>query len=89
MLEEKIGLLAGRVEELVALVQEVAVEIPPCPEDVEALSGDPDDDRILASAIGAGAEILVSGDAKHLLPLGRVGKLRILRPTVVLADLVG
>ena len=36
------------------------------------MSGDPADDRIVAAAAAGAAEVLVSGDTKHLLPLGTV-----------------
>ena len=37
---------------------------------IRAVPNDPKDDVILASAIAAGAEYLVTGDRRHLLPLG-------------------
>jgi uncharacterized protein len=35
-----------------------------------AVTGDPDDDLILACAVSAGVGVLVSGDRRHLLPVG-------------------
>lgn len=32
--------------------------------------GDADDDQVIAAAITAHADLIVSGDRKHLLPLG-------------------
>lgn len=32
--------------------------------------GDPDDDQVIAAAVAARAALIVSGDRKHLLPLG-------------------
>jgi predicted nucleic acid-binding protein len=32
--------------------------------------GDVDDDHVIAAAVAAGADLVVSGDRKHLLPLG-------------------
>jgi predicted nucleic acid-binding protein len=32
---------------------------------------DPDDDHVLACALAAQANLIVTGDRKHLLPLGR------------------
>lgn len=56
---------------------------------VEEVSGDPDDDRILAASTTAGAEIPVSGDSKHLLPLGQYHGMRIIRPQAFLAEIAG
>lgn len=38
-------------------------------------SPDPDDNPILATAIAGGADVIVSGDKKHMLLLGRVGEI--------------
>lgn len=35
------------------------------------VSGDADDDQVIAAAVAARADLIVSGDRKHLLPLGR------------------
>lgn len=34
------------------------------------VAGDVDDDQVIAAAVAARAELIVSGDRKHLLPLG-------------------
>lgn len=34
------------------------------------MPGDIDDDQVIASAVAAQADLIVSGDRKHLLPLG-------------------
>lgn len=36
-------------------------------------SPDPDDNQILATAIAGGADVIVSGDKKHMLSVGQVG----------------
>jgi hypothetical protein len=45
-----------------------------------AASDDPDDNVILGAAIAGKADMLVSGDRKHLLPLGTVENVLILSP---------
>jgi predicted nucleic acid-binding protein len=55
----------------------------------EAISGDPDDDLILACVVEAGVEVLVSGDRRHLLPLGEHRGVRIITPQTLLAELRG
>jgi uncharacterized protein len=66
---------------------------PFCPADptlqaqVAAITGDPDDDRILAWAIAARADLLVTGDRKHLLPLREHCGVRLVTPQALLAEL--
>jgi hypothetical protein len=46
--------------------------------EVEPLSSDRDDEIFIACAVEAQADILVTGDTKHLLPLDNYGKTKIL-----------
>lgn len=58
-----------------ALVQRVT------PTDVpRVVAGDPDDDHVLAAAVAARAAWIVTGDRKHLLPLGVHRGIEILAP---------
>lgn len=88
VLGEKLGLDAGAIGSILALLEELAVEVAGVPARVDAATGDPDDDRILAAAVAARADVLVSGDTRHLLPLGGHRGVRILRPQDLLAELV-
>jgi putative PIN family toxin of toxin-antitoxin system len=54
-----------------------------------AVTGDPDDDLILACAVSAGVDVLVSGDRRHLLPVGEHRGIRILTPQALLAEPAG
>jgi predicted nucleic acid-binding protein len=54
-----------------------------------AVSGDPDDDVILACAEQAAVEIIVSGDRRHLLPVGEHRGMPIITPQALLAELAG
>ncbi len=63
---------AGR---LINLVRHLAVIVDPVPKVV--LSADPLDDFLLGTALGAGAQYLVSGDKGGLLALRRIGTTRI------------
>ncbi|MEM9352889.1 MAG: putative toxin-antitoxin system toxin component, PIN family [Planctomycetota bacterium] len=65
-------------EQLRRSIIDLAVFVKPTP-GVSA-SADPDDNLILATAIAGRAPLLVSGDKKHLLPLGTVRGVRIVRP---------
>jgi predicted nucleic acid-binding protein len=75
------------VEELLV---DLAAELVPAPETPpEAVTGDPDDDLILACAVQAGVEVLVSGDRRHLLPVKEHRGVRIVTPQALLAELRG
>ena len=87
VLRRKLQLDDASVSSIVALVEDLANEVADPPSEVQALCGDPDDDRIIAAATAAAAEVLMSGDRKHVLPLGRVGTMRIIRPQDLLAEL--
>jgi predicted nucleic acid-binding protein len=90
VLTEKFEFEPQRWSEAETLVRELAVEAVQAPTDPpEAVTGDPADDLILACAIEAGVEVLVSGDRKHLLPVGERGGVRILTPQALLAELRG
>jgi putative PIN family toxin of toxin-antitoxin system len=56
-------------------------------ESVRGVSPDPFDDMVLECALGADADFLVSGDKKHLLPLGQFRDIPIIRPADFLARL--
>jgi predicted nucleic acid-binding protein len=88
ILVDKFEFDSERWGEVQVLLTDLAMELVPVPEEsVESVSGDPDDDRILACAVGAGVQVLASGDRKHLLPLGTHRGVRILTPQALLAEL--
>lgn len=87
VLREKLQIDDESVTSIVALLGELALEITEAPSDVTQRSGDAADDRIIAAALAGGAEVLVSGDRKHVLPLRRIGAMRIVRPQDILAEL--
>lgn len=88
ILVEKLAFDSERWREVEVLLTGLAVESVPVPEGpIEPVTGDPDDDVILACAVSAGVEVLVSGDRRHLLPLGAHRGVRILTPQALLAEL--
>jgi predicted nucleic acid-binding protein len=89
VLVEKLHVEAPVRANLIALLDEIPVVHLPTPRSAEARSGDPSDDRILAAAIAGGADLLVSGDRRHLLPLREVEGMPIERPQDFLARLTG
>jgi len=84
----KLGFEPERVREIRALLLDLAstrVGTPAQPP--EAITGDPDDDVILACGVQAGVHVIVSGDRRHLLPVGEHRGIRILAPQTLLAEL--
>jgi len=54
---------------------------------VRAVKADPDDDLFLATALAGGAQILVSGDRRHLLAMRNYGGVRIVDAATFLEEL--
>ena len=48
--------------------------------ELKEIAADPDDDKVLECAVVANATHIVSGDRKHLLPLGTYRGIRIISP---------
>jgi predicted nucleic acid-binding protein len=70
------------------LLRDLAVDEAPMPAaPPHPVSGDPDDDLILACAVAADVEVLVSGDRRHLLPIGEHRGVRVITPQALLAEL--
>lgn len=57
--------------------------------ELRAVPNDPKDDPIIATAVAARADYLVTGDRAHLLPLGHYQGIRIVSPREFLDILVG
>jgi uncharacterized protein len=85
----KLGYEQEQVDAARALFAQIATEEPPPAPVVEAISGDPADDVILACAVEAGADVLATGDRKHLLPIGVHRGVRLVTPQALLAELRG
>ena len=68
-LEIKLSFSAGQV---VASIADLLtfLRVVPITGQLKAVPADPDDDKVLECAIAAGATHLVTGDRRHLLPLG-------------------
>jgi putative PIN family toxin of toxin-antitoxin system len=56
-----------------AALAEMVTDLPT----LDAVPSDPKDNPIVATAVAERADYLVTGDRKHLLPLGRYGNVRI------------
>ncbi len=90
VLTMKLGFEPDRVLEIKAFLVDLASERVAVPaQSPEPITGDRDDDVILACAVEAGVEVLVSGDRRHLLPVGEHRGVRIIAPQALLAELAG
>jgi len=79
VLKEKFGWGKERIRRLLEVLEEVATVIEPETE-LKVIKNDEADNRILACAVGAKADFLVTGDKRHLLPLKRYKDIRIITP---------
>jgi len=90
ILTGKLGFEPKRWRGVEELLVDLAAQMVPAPEALpEAVTGDPADDLILACAVQAEVDALVSGDHRHLLPVGKHRGVRIVTPQALLAELRG
>jgi predicted nucleic acid-binding protein len=90
ILTGKLGFEPERWRGVEGLLVDLAAELIPAPEDPpEAVTGDPADDLILACAVQVGVDVLVSGDRRHLLPVGEHRGVRVITPQALLGELRG
>jgi uncharacterized protein len=94
VLDELARVLAGKLgwdrealREQIALLDSIAADAPIAPSAAEPLTGDADDDRILACALANRVDVIATGNRRHLLPLGETHGVRILTPQALLAEL--
>jgi predicted nucleic acid-binding protein len=87
VLKEKLGFDDEHARAACGLLTELATALLPPPSHLDAVTGDPADDANLACAVEAQADLLATGDRKHLLPLGEHRGVRIRAPQAVLAEL--
>lgn len=88
VLTEKLGFTAERATAACELLAQLATERPDTPQSIEAITGDPADDAILATAVDARVDVLATGDRKHLLPIGEYRGVKLLTPQALLAELL-
>lgn len=85
----KFGWERQRVAGAVAFLHELAVVHIPAQPSAAPVTGDADDDEILACAVAGTVDFLVSGDRRHLLPVGTHEGVRIVTAPVLLRELSG
>jgi uncharacterized protein len=87
ILTGKLEFDSQRWRQVEELLLDLASELAPVATDPpEAVTGDPDDDLILACAIEAGVDAVVSGDRRHLLPVSEHRGVRVITPQALLAE---
>lgn len=81
-LASRLGRQGSSIERALALYSQLARSVVPSfvP---RIVAGDPDDDHVVAAAVAAKADLIVSGD-RHLLALGTHGAILILPPAETL-----
>lgn len=90
VLTVKFGFEPVRVSEIKALLIDLAGTAVARPAMApEAITGDPDDDVILACGVEAGVHVITSGDRRHLLPVREHRGIRIITSQALLAQLAG
>jgi predicted nucleic acid-binding protein len=86
----KLGFEPEQVRDITALLINISVARIDAPtQRAEAITGDPDDDVVLACGVNAGVQIIVSGDRRHMLPVREHRGIRIVSPQILLAELAG
>ena len=83
----KFHLSAPQVTAMVELVQQTFHPVSSV-QPVDAVPADPDDNAILAAALAAEADCVISGD-HHLLDLGHFRSIRIVSPALFLREFSG
>jgi uncharacterized protein len=85
VLTEKFDWEAPYTEEVLTQLVRVAVVVDPI-EQIDDITEDPDDNRVLEAVAEGDAEVIVSGD-RHLLTLSTWRGIRVLTPAVVMNEL--
>jgi putative PIN family toxin of toxin-antitoxin system len=90
VLTTKLGFQPERVREIKTLLIDLAgTRVATPAAKPQAITGDPDDDVILACGVGSDVHIIASGDRRHLLPVREYRGIRIITPQALLAELAG
>ncbi len=85
-LRRKFQLTEIKVAEFLSAIRGVATVVQ-AKEVMHLIEGDAADNRILECAAAAGADYLITGDKKHLLPLQQIGKTKIVSAAEFLRSL--
>lgn len=83
VLRQKFGASEQGVQNALSLVDSTCELVEPT-ERVRVVKGKDDDNRVLECALAARADAIISGDTRHLLPLGTFQGIPILSPRIAL-----
>jgi putative PIN family toxin of toxin-antitoxin system len=78
-LQEKLGNSADRSRRIAGIVERFS-RLVTIRNELRVVQADPDDDRILECALAGGASHIITGDKRHLLPLGVYEGISIVSP---------
>jgi putative PIN family toxin of toxin-antitoxin system len=78
VLREKFQYSAETLHDVEAKIVSITQRINPT-ETLDVIKTDPDDNRILECAAAAGSDYIVTGDVRHILPLGNYGGIPIIK----------
>lgn len=79
VLEKKFGHTARRAAEAARMTADLATVVEPA-QRISVIKEKDADNRILEAAVAGKAEVVVTGDTKHLLPLTTYGDIKIMSP---------
>jgi putative PIN family toxin of toxin-antitoxin system len=77
LLVEKLDMTADEAARAIAELKSFA-RLVPIPNQLSGVVADPDDHKVLECAVAGAATHIVTGDRRHLLPLGQYNNIRIL-----------
>ena len=86
VLRGNMALSAAATEHVLSVVHSLCAVVAPR-EQVRVITRKDDDNRVLECAAAAGADAIISGDTRDLLPLGDFRGIRILSPRAALEQL--
>lgn len=89
ILTRKLGWSRTESEAALAQIRRLAADVHTPPPSLDVIAEDPADNRILECAVAAAADVVVTGDSRHLLPLRSFGGIRILSPREFLETIPG
>jgi putative PIN family toxin of toxin-antitoxin system len=80
---ERLGFTAEEKNKYKTLISELATFVK-TPVKVDIIKNDPSDNRILECALVANVDYIVSGDQKHVLPVKKVGRIKVVTASELL-----
>lgn len=85
VLSTKFGYPSDLVDQVVKEIEGIS-EVVEISGNLKVIANDPDDDKVIESALLGGAKVIVSGDRRHLLPLKNYQGVAILSASEFLAE---